>query len=416
MPKNNANMPSKYLIARELGHEHARQLGHLRNVNDCPRGYAGDDCSIEVSECSAARFDLVHSCYYGSSCIDASNDFGLLDRYCECEMAGELTAGLMCQYQATSVCTVDEAEDQVADQFCVNGGVCVAFVRAGDSHPGCICDESWEGKHCEFAHGVLMDDALDLFQQRKTEIAIESSANRGDSTPMATNGDAGQKEGIPLFFAVGAFLAATAVIMLSMFATWKYISHQTQSKDKDYRSIGIGHMASKSNHASKPVNKSSLPPPADVFLASRKKDVTLGEEACFEITDSHEDDTEDVEMLDDETSRMIEAQFKSSELVGGEENHEFKSFNDEPEEKPVFASSYASDDEDIDQEERRLHSRITINSGKDPFSKLQNETLSDAMANGSVEDNKATGKDSTKGATSLDGEYDDDSDDDNYFV
>ncbi len=38
------------------------------------------------------------------------------------------TAGLMCEYRATSICTTTELE-LVLDQFSVNGGLCKSFVR-----------------------------------------------------------------------------------------------------------------------------------------------------------------------------------------------------------------------------------------------------------------------------------------------
>ena len=86
----------------------ARQLSNQHD-GECPPGYSGDDCTIKMGvaevACAALRTDLVHSCYHGSVCIDASNDAGLLDRYCECETSDILVAGLMCEYRATSICT-----------------------------------------------------------------------------------------------------------------------------------------------------------------------------------------------------------------------------------------------------------------------------------------------------------------------
>mmetsp|Transcript_9089 Transcript_9089/g.20544 ORF Transcript_9089/g.20544 Transcript_9089/m.20544 type:complete len:410 (-) Transcript_9089:135-1364(-) len=407
-------LQTKEEIAQKLA---ARQLGH-----HCPPGYAGDDCSIKVTDCAAERTDLVDSCYYGSSCVDASNEFGLLDRYCECDKAGELAAGLMCQYKATSMCTTEDAEEQVTDQYCVNGGVCVAFVGAEDSHPGCICETGkWEGKHCEFAHGVLLDDALDLFQQRKTEIAIERLGDSGDLRPTIILDDEGEKQGIPLLIGVGSFVAIFAMI-----AVWRPRKHQQKSKDTDYQSIGLGSVASKSTYTSKSTYESSLPPPADVFLASRKKEVELDDESAFIVSpgnDAHEDDTNDVEMLDAETSRMIEAQFESCGMNNGEESEE------ESGEELVFAPSYESDNGNIDQDSRLHSGRITINSGKNPLSKLQHESRSDDGINGLIdvdemviyENEESIGLDAhvnhgTNGVTSLDGESDDDSDEDTYFV
>ena len=78
----------------------SRQLANEPDGEECQSGYSGDDCSIRVESCLAVRTDLVHNCYHGSSCIDASNDAGLLDRYCECYKTKLLTAGLMCEFRS----------------------------------------------------------------------------------------------------------------------------------------------------------------------------------------------------------------------------------------------------------------------------------------------------------------------------
>eukprot|EP00585_Thalassiosira_rotula_P002072 CAMPEP_0196149280 /NCGR_PEP_ID=MMETSP0910-20130528/29503_1 /TAXON_ID=49265 /ORGANISM="Thalassiosira rotula, Strain GSO102" /LENGTH=77 /DNA_ID=CAMNT_0041412159 /DNA_START=30 /DNA_END=260 /DNA_ORIENTATION=+ len=61
----------------------------------------------------------------------------------------------------------------------------------------------------------------------------------------------------------------------------------------------------------------SLAPPSDVFLASRKKEVESDDSSSFMMTPGHQTEicegptnTGDVEVLDAETSRILEAQFK----------------------------------------------------------------------------------------------------------
>ena len=45
-------------------------------------------------DCVAQRSDLVHSCYHGSECIDMGiNEFGLLDKYCDCNLGNKLATG-----------------------------------------------------------------------------------------------------------------------------------------------------------------------------------------------------------------------------------------------------------------------------------------------------------------------------------
>ena len=366
-------------------------------------------------DCQAERSDLVDKCYHGSVCIDASNDFGLLDKYCDCTAAEQLVAGLMCEHKATSIC-LDGDTEQVTDQFCVNGGLCKEFVGASESHPGCIClAGEWEGKHCEYHHGVALDDALDLFEQRKAEIANEMANAKlmaggdltaptikalGDSTEETYDETTGTKS-FPVLLVVGSLVAVFAIINLAMFAIWKSRKRQRQVKDDSYASVGFGSVASLG--ASKSSLERPLNPPADVFLTSRKKEVESDDGNSFMMSPGMspgQEHEQDVEVLDAETSRMIEAQFKNSEMNQDEE--EAMSSDEEQEKGAIIAPSYESESDvsvhDL-PDSGLLHSgRITVNSGKNPLSKIQSKPRPDAVI------------------TSLDGEYDDDSDGDNFFV
>ena len=374
-----------------------------------------------VTECVANRDDLVNGCYHGSTCIDASNEFGLLDRYCECNAAIEIAAGLMCEHKVTSTCMSNEVE-QVTDQFCVNGGTCVAFVSADDDHPGCICEEGkWEGKHCEFAHGVLFDDALDLFQQRKAEIASKKLMRIGNLTPGAPDTldqKGGEEEGgTQIIYAVGSIIAVVAVV-LAMLVAWRSRKSRTDSSDSDNQSVGNDSIFSKLTRMT-----IELAPPSDVFLSSRKKEVESDDGSSFMmspgIDESPRENTDDVELLDAETSKMIEQQFKSFEVDSDDEDEEYES---ESGERSALVSSVLSCEKDEDEfndegnKDQWLpqSGRITINSGKDPLSKLQNGTLEETDIEGLIEDEEFSK--SRGGITSLDGEYDDDSDEDNCFV
>eukprot|EP00984_Skeletonema_dohrnii_P028550 scaffold18593_cov76-Skeletonema_dohrnii-CCMP3373.AAC.1 len=126
---------------------------------ECPPGFIGHDCSVEVKECTSHRADLVHSCYFGSECIEADNEYGLLDKFCDCSRAhsedGAFVAGLMCQYTSSTICVDDDkAFASTTDAFCTNGGTCQRIVGSDEDFPGCQCEEgTWDGKHCEFANG-----------------------------------------------------------------------------------------------------------------------------------------------------------------------------------------------------------------------------------------------------------------------
>jgi hypothetical protein len=388
----------------------SRQLGHHHGT---------------VNDCLAERDDLVYKCYHGSSCIDASNKFGLLDRYCDCDSAEALVAGLMCQYEATSICIKDQNVEQVTDQYCVNGGQCIALVGTGDSHPGCICEiDTWEGKHCEFSHGLLLDDALDLFQQRKGEIAFEQSMDGGSGDLMTgTLGDEGEKSAIPLFFIMGTVISVLAVIPLSTIAIRMSRKRQQQVKDNgDYQSIG---------HDSSTSIKGFFLPPPDVFLSSRKKEVAPNDESSLMLApgtpgiDIREDVTGDVEMLDAETSRMIEAQFASCDVDCDKESHRLDLSDQDTGTESLFAPSYDSDNKDINLDSGFRSRRIAINCGNP----LKLQVSANADGNRLVDDDDISDKNEVSGLVepmnrrcnvggvkSSDGDYFVDSDEDTYFV
>lgn len=378
-----------------------------------------------VIDCLAERNDLVHKCYHGSSCIDASNEFGLLDRYCECDSAEALVAGLMCQYEATSICIEDQNVEKVTDQYCVNGGQCIALVGTVDSHPGCICEtETWEGKHCEFSHGLLLDDALDLFQQRKGEIAFEQSMDggSGDLTTV-TLGDEGGKIAIPLFFIVGTIISVFAIIPLSMIAIQMYRKRQNQAEDNnDYQSIGCESLNN---------SKGFFPPPSDVFLSSRKKEVAQNHESSLMLTpgtpgiDIREDVTGDVEMLDAETSIMIEAQFASCNVDCDKESHRLELSDQDTGAESLFAPSYDSDNKDFNNDSGLRSRRISINCGNP----LKLQVSAKVGGNRLDDDDDISDKNEVSGLVeprnrrchvggvkNLDGDYFVDSDDDTYVV
>lgn len=370
---------------------------------------------------------------------------------------------LMCQYRPTSLCTKTHVSvHDITDQFCVNGGLCNTLVAAEERHPGCTCEEGkWEGKHCEFEHGILYDDALDLFQQRKTEIAMTRSIHVNDglktTTTTTTLGDGGgnaetstsMRGIIPLPYVVGAAVVFVAV-SLGIVKTSMLAIHNSRKEERrrdnggDYKSSsGVVSISSRTTKMTLLSTSSSFlpPPPADVFLASRKKEVvdTVDEETSFilspgESTPGHdiydEQDTCSIEELDDETSRMIEAQLSQEDegsrhyLVMSEED----GGEDEEEEEPaaVYAESYESDDESAKQQQQLVASRITSNKGQNPLSHLHADSSSEVSVHEHEEMMLVEG--SHHGLTIVDGECHgpkscyhinnnpDEEEDDTYFV
>ncbi|KAL3939774.1 MAG: hypothetical protein SGARI_001246 [Bacillariaceae sp.] len=82
----------------------------------CPSGWYGIRCEYQVEECAEGE----HLCFHGSTCIrDDEDEFS-----CDCMSANVKTAGLFCEYIASSEC--DEWKDKGNGHrgFCTNGGTC----------------------------------------------------------------------------------------------------------------------------------------------------------------------------------------------------------------------------------------------------------------------------------------------------
>jgi hypothetical protein len=334
----------------------------------------------------------------------------------------------MCQYEATAICTTGQNLEDVTDQYCVNGGQCNALVGAGDSHPGCICEtDTWEGNHCEFSHELLFDDALDLFQQRKEEISVGRLMNGdgGHLTTTVTLADDGVRGEIPLFFIVGTIMSVLVSITLSVIVIRMYRKCQQLSDDNDYHSVGHGSLASSK------ARENFCTPPSDVFLSSRKKEVAPNDETSLMLSpgtpgiDTREDDTGDVEMLDAEASRIIEAQFERCDVDRDRESHRSGLTYEDTGSESLFAPSSSSDDEDINRNSVLLGRKITINCGisrstpQDESSRNNGRNELDDDDDGLVK-NERSGLDSHVlkfgRATSLVSNYSVDSDEDTYVV
>ena len=93
-----------------------------------------------------------HRCYNGSMCTQNPNDEG--NYYCDCDEshAGEIYAGLFCEYKATSYCASDLELSKIS--FCTNEGQCKGGADARGMHLGCDCEDDYEGEHCQFVLGT----------------------------------------------------------------------------------------------------------------------------------------------------------------------------------------------------------------------------------------------------------------------
>ena len=81
----------------------------------CPQGYFGIQCEYQMEQCGNGE----HACFHGSTCISNDGEFR-----CDCASSKIKTAGLFCEYIASSECEqwVDVTSGQRG--FCTNGGHC----------------------------------------------------------------------------------------------------------------------------------------------------------------------------------------------------------------------------------------------------------------------------------------------------
>jgi len=105
----------------------------------CPYGFIGLLCSIEIRVCGADE----HYCLNDGACVKDDDEYT-----CECASGTrDSYAGKNCQHIATSFC----AEGKY-DSFCTNNGKCKAVNKDDpDMHPGCFCSKGFHGEYCE--HG-----------------------------------------------------------------------------------------------------------------------------------------------------------------------------------------------------------------------------------------------------------------------
>jgi len=145
----------------------------------CPPGWVGLYCEAKMNVCPGRS----NVCLNGGGCVlsdsDPSNPFNY---ECDCSKADENDgryAGKYCQYRATSFCTVDGRKSK-NDAFCTNDGVCRDYVKHGEPHPGCVCDDAFEGDHCEVLVGSDPDsDARD---------GDDIETNQGDGNDNISSG------------------------------------------------------------------------------------------------------------------------------------------------------------------------------------------------------------------------------------
>jgi hypothetical protein len=109
-------------LKKEFG-KYAEDVSHLWNeaTRDlehcvCPEGFFGIACDYVIEKCATEG----HMCLHGSTCLADADEIG-----CDCEAAEQNTAGLFCEFFATTECPQEPQDDDTHRGFCTNGGTCV---------------------------------------------------------------------------------------------------------------------------------------------------------------------------------------------------------------------------------------------------------------------------------------------------
>jgi len=122
---------------------------------NCPEGWGGPTCEAPLEYCG----DKYHHCLNGSTCV-LKKDMGHTKAYaCECVTTNNgVFAGTHCEHQAAVSCHANGsmADAKASGSFCTTHGKCLVILKPGDAqkHQGCVCENGWEGDHCEHRAGT----------------------------------------------------------------------------------------------------------------------------------------------------------------------------------------------------------------------------------------------------------------------
>ena len=132
----------------------------------CHPGFDGMDCSFPYVYCP----DGITTCYNGATCKAVSTHpdqmTGNIKYECDCSTAYGLSfvEGSQCEHPQSEVCEESGINDVVKKSeyaFCTNGGTCKKYVKKGENHAGCVCDNTnFEGRHCQYEKGRAPKEEL----------------------------------------------------------------------------------------------------------------------------------------------------------------------------------------------------------------------------------------------------------------
>ena len=165
---------------------------------DCKgTGYVGQNCEVKCSK----------DCLNGGKCVPATEDGG--QDTCSCTKAvvdGNPYAGLLCEFGATKSCMVMGSESK--HSFCTNGGECGRFVTDNQLHVDCVCDEGFEGAHCEY---IAVTEPTTT---AATPPTTTSAAAKGQATNAA---GANALSPVVVYVFIGALVASICLIIAAFF-------------------------------------------------------------------------------------------------------------------------------------------------------------------------------------------------------
>ena len=129
-------------------HNQHKSKNVYENIEKCPVGYSGKDCTIKYELC----LDNKRKCFNNSECklMDSPDPVSGYSYTCDCSFMEGVspTAGYECEHSATVMCP--------DNHFCTNGGTCGNYVVRGHHYNGCHCLEDFAGAHCQFLKEDLM--------------------------------------------------------------------------------------------------------------------------------------------------------------------------------------------------------------------------------------------------------------------
>ena len=150
-----------YLLLQKEGFVASLTKGDVyENIDNCPEGKTGSDCSIPYEACLDER----RKCFNNSKCVRNNKKDPVTNEYgysCDCSYAAGIShfAGYECEHSSTEFC-----QRASGSNFCTNGGVCGSYISRGQAHNGCHCPSDFAGAHCQYLKadldGGLQGEAL----------------------------------------------------------------------------------------------------------------------------------------------------------------------------------------------------------------------------------------------------------------